>query len=205
MGSGISSGLIDIAQSSLADVHEDLEGAGSYANEAASYMLGPQGGADTRLTTRRFPFDSIDEVPGPTQLSVGRIAQMHTAIAPYVGEILVEFAADTNMNGLVDVDSEGRISWYGLGRDTNGDGVVNASDIASWPNPASGGPSYNPVVTTSANRHLYVWRHGDIGQRSAWPYMVRIRYRIADSKGELTGPDGLPGRPMEHVLYVQRN
>lgn len=52
---------------------------------------------------------------------------------------------------------------------------------------------------------IFVWRHTDGASDSFWPSLIRIRYRIHDSGGQVVSQiDGLPGRWFEQIIQVKR-
>ena len=59
----------------------------------------------------------------------------------------------------------------------------------------------------------FVWRHDDEGgaltgepttQPSFWPYLLRIRYRVHDSRGRINSCDNQHGIWFEHIVRVNR-
>ena len=137
-------------------------------------------------------------VPAKT-LQSWQVGQMHPIAMMNVSDIIIEFAADTrddsgivytgsdSPDGRPDVDSDGNIIWYGLNNpptwvasdfpDESGSGGVAFPD----PNdPNNSNPT--PAITPNADA-AYVWRHD---YRYNWPYLIRFRYRVHDTRGDLT-------------------
>lgn len=81
-------------------------------------------------------------------------------------------------------------------------------------------PFYAPASYNNASA-AFVWRHDDhndrpdfggdpnllvanLNQSSWWPYLIRIRYRMHDSRGQIESGDGQHGMWFEHVIRVRR-
>ncbi|MEX2216403.1 MAG: prepilin-type N-terminal cleavage/methylation domain-containing protein [Phycisphaeraceae bacterium] len=113
-----------------------------------------------------------------------QISQMHPILADSLSDFIVEFAGDYvdnglnpvagNPDGVPDVDGSGEILWYGMSNALPGGPppwlAVNAHE---W-----------PIQTTAGGGTAYVFRHDVLEQ---WPYLIRIRYRMHDRRGDLLG------------------
>ena len=132
-----------------------------------------------------------------------------------VSDFIVEYAADADNDGEIDIDSNNngwpdngtlgsplQIAWYG-----NYDETLNQWIYPGNPaNPDAGGAGfdftsaawtdpYDPVDAPAGldNAELaHVWRHDDdnvnpMGDPGAskWPLLLRIRYRMHDQRGDL--------------------
>ena len=137
------------------------------------------------------------------------IAQTHPFLMNHVSDLLVEFAADVNLDGQIDLQPGGStIQWYG--------GKADAAAGVIVP------PTTYPPMRIAGGDTLFVWQHDDeanaagVGtltgsatQVSYWPYLVRIRYRVHDRAGTLSTPDLTDGKQgggfwFEHVIRVKR-
>jgi prepilin-type N-terminal cleavage/methylation domain-containing protein len=165
------------------------------------------------------------------------IAQGHAILAQGCSEIIIDFAADLNGNGRIDrqfgggTDDRGAIWWYdGLRQSFMGDATNNGTWVQQT-------GLVQPQVDDSANRQAFIFRVGDdnsfedaggtVGTagtaHSYWPYLIRIRYRLHDSRGRLTGnynevnvdndgdgtvdeagDDKISGRWFERIIAVPR-
>lgn len=130
------------------------------------------------------------------------IAQGHAILAPNCSEILIDFAADLNGNGRIDrataggtlADDTGAIYWY----DTLRRPILPITDY-SWDNPGTGGqPLINTVL---GDQNVFIFRVDDDQEYTAtgspvssWPYLIRIRYRLHDTRGRLTSGYAAAGR-----------
>lgn len=127
-----------------------------------------------------------------TNFASWAIAQGHPILAQGCSEIIIDFAADLNGNGQIDrqvgggTDTTGAIYWYDTLRLP-----ILAIGNYRWDNPtASGQPLIN---TTLSDQNVFIFRVDDdtpyttTGTAvSSWPYMIRIRYRLHDTRGRLT-------------------
>ena len=159
----------------------------------------------------------VNPVPEDTTFESWRIAQTLPYFAGHVSDFIVEFAGDYCNNtpdrdgspapsgppdGNIDTFSDGGLVWYGL------DVVPPTGGASIFVTAASNDtdstrPIYNATATAAADR-TYVFRHGSSGGSANWPYLIRIRYRLHDSRGKVVGADGELGRWFEYVLKVQR-
>lgn len=145
----------------------------------------------------------VNPVPDGTSFESWRIAQMHPYFAGHVSDFVVEFAGDYDGTpGLDTLDTldpnAGQIIWYS-GTNLPSSGFVDGDDS----NPAPDSPIYDASSGAGSPDHVFVFRHGASGDKG-WPHMVRIRYRLHDSRDKIVGADGEAGRWFEYVLKVNR-
>jgi hypothetical protein len=156
------------------------------ANHNANYLDTTYRFDNTRLRVNTAPDADL------TNYDSWAIAQGHPILAQGCSEIIVDFAADLNGNGRIDrefnggTDNNGAIYWY--------DALKQGNFV--WANPTT--PSYitgtppQPLVTNNANQRIFVFRADDNQEYSttgspvsSWPYLIRIRYRLHDTRGRL--------------------
>lgn len=239
--------------------------------------------SDTNVDISRRPrvnlspamFDSSSGDP-----TLWRYNQTHPILGMNVSDFIVEFAADTNGDGQIDVDSdsdgyfnpnatEGQIVWYSMFNlpgqrndpgnpalqtslnQLNGDsnqlnhwGPSLASPLPYFPgdNGGVGQSDIDSGFARNPNGRVFAFRHDDTddsgggahgGAFSAWPYLIRVRYRLHDPNGLIvstgsqandrvdndgndlideqdpnernsTEPAGLAGLWFEHIIPVNR-
>lgn len=132
----------------------------------------------------------------------------HTYFMGGVSDFIVEFAGDlanahftgpfdptlVGQDGELDRDGQGRIKWYtalnpnnpGLPTTYNNEKPVTY--LAPQPN------WYPPNAQTAANVSIvnradsaFVWQHDTSNGFVSWPWMIRIRYRLHDRRGDFAG------------------
>ena len=143
--------------------------------------------ANNRLRVNTNP-DASD-----TDYASWAIAQGHPVLAQGCSEIIIDFAADLNGNGRIDRelrggrDDSGAIHWY----DTLDRTPAIPTTSFDWDNPGNG---IDPLVSNTANQNIFVFRVDDDepftttgNPVSSWPYLIRIRYRLHDTRGRLAG------------------
>lgn len=161
-------------------------------------------------------------------LASWQIAQTHALFMQNVSDFAIEFAGDYEAPfGQMDVDALDRIRWYGfwfnnpitnLKRDPNnpsatipydpGEPDVYFPPLGDFDGATPDNPFY--VESEPLTDGMFVWRHTDdepssVGvQGSRWPYLIRMRYRMHDPNGRLTGRDGNPGMWFETIIPVNR-
>lgn len=134
---------------------------------------------------------------GSTDFRTWAVAQGHPILAQSCSEIIIDFAADLNGDGEIDTDFNGQgganapIWWY--------DGLTQpnlTNGTTGWTNQAS---VLQPWVNIDANTQAFIFRLNDfvsfedaggtVGTpgtaHSYWPYLIRIRYRLHDTRGRL--------------------
>ncbi len=131
----------------------------------------------------------LDETdPYPPHL----IAQMHPLMATNVSDFIVEFAADTDFDGNIDVDANNNLEWYSI------------SNPPSWTNTPTRWHDPGSVAGAFVFRHDY---------KDHWPYMIRIRYRLHDQRSSIQSEDPgatelgggtFNGKWFEHIIRVER-
>ncbi len=173
------------------------------------------------------PAPRVDNSGDLYGIAAWQVAQMHPIFLNHVSDFIVEFAADTDLDGEIDThDHDGSnatpeiIKWYVDDDFANepGTGGYDASRPATYPLPA--GSAYRTAVYDTnppgGAAGAFVWRHDDANflvqtdsatypnQPSFWPYMIRIRYRMHDSRGVIESGDNQHGMWFEHVIRVKR-
>ena len=204
------------------------------------------GNNNTYLSTA-FPSTNallrVNPSPTETGYQSWSIAQTHGILSPNCSDFVVQFAADLNGNGRLDTtannDLGGDILWYD-GFNTNPSPPINWN--LGWGRIASS--RAQPFVNLDANARAFIFRLDDdaaldpdnltinaIQQRSMWPYLIRIRYRLHGNRGRLAGndpaalidgvdndgdqgqpgggvdepgEDQIPGQWFEHIIRVPR-
>ena len=182
------------------------EAEGKYQDRALAHMF---------LDGNRLwanPYPRPNPLVNTSWITSGQVGQMHSLLMDNVSDFIVDFAADAvadsnipddanGFDGAPDVDPTTRETiWYGLGRQPN---------AASWTRNKPGVAS--PIVPSPAGGGVgFVFRHGKANSVT-WPYMIRIRFRLHDQRGELLGdvspePDATNvGRWFEQIIKVRRN
>ena len=155
--------------------------------------------------------------PFPQGYDAWRIGQMHAYLSGHVSDIEIHFAGDYDGNGRIDRssadDRSGDVTWYGLGETgippDGANGFVSRASSSTGPQPIydgplpfGGGAGPRDIGVRSADQ-AYVFRHGS--SAANWPYLIRIRYRLLDSRGRVGDADGEPGRWFEQVFPVNRD
>jgi prepilin-type N-terminal cleavage/methylation domain-containing protein len=134
--------------------------------------------------------------PTPDGFESWKIAQMHPYFAPNVSDFIVEFAADADTDGEMDTDpTTNDIIWYSGLADlrVDSDVLVGTENIFSGSTTA---PIYHRPLATNVDT-AFIFRHDDdealladksnaTTTASRWPYLIRIRYRLHDTRGRIT-------------------
>lgn len=159
-------------------------------------------------TTYRVNTSRLRVNPAPnaedTNYASWAIAQGHPILAQSCSEIIIDFAADLNGDGRIDTEFGGQsatadaaIYWYDtLRRDpSNPTQLLNPTTSFVWQRPDPN-VAFAPVVFNTGVKKIFVFRvdddephPGPIGtpaDNSCWPYLIRIRYRLHDTRGRLT-------------------
>lgn len=128
-----------------------------------------------------------------------QMAQMHNLLTPNVSDFIVEFAADQEFDGQIDLAAGGDIKWY------------SALDPPSYATQFPVGHSKAGVDTLAPeiSGGIIIFRH-DYPEH--WPHMLRIRYRLHDPRSSVVSEDPEPGTAastkngkwFEHIIRVQR-
>jgi prepilin-type N-terminal cleavage/methylation domain-containing protein len=140
--------------------------------------------------------------PEETDYATWAIAQGHPILAQNCSEIIVDFAADLNGNGRIDRrdfggtadDDIGAIWWYDALRQSD----LGTTATGVWRNQTS--QPAQPYVNITGDKKAFVFRVDDARSfadaggilgtpgtdHSYWPYLIRIRYRLHDTRGRLT-------------------
>jgi prepilin-type N-terminal cleavage/methylation domain-containing protein len=143
-----------------------------------------------------YVFERLRCNPTPDGFESWKIAQMHPYFAPNVSDFIVEFAADADTDGEMDTDpTTNDIIWYS-GLD---DPRVDSDVLDGTENIFSGSttaPIYHQPLATNVDT-AFIFRHDDdealladksnaTTTASRWPYLIRIRYRLHDTRGRIT-------------------
>ncbi len=151
--------------------------------------------------------------PSTTLMISKDIAPSHTYFMGGVSDFIVEWAGDvvdgvhytstsadidTDGDGILgdgelDRDPEGRIKWYTHrafnNRDLGGGNLnaVNPNMPVTYPSPLPVDyPPYSNIARPRAQA-AFVWQHDGSPGFTQWPWMIRIRYRLHDRRGEFNG------------------
>ncbi|MEM9346306.1 MAG: prepilin-type N-terminal cleavage/methylation domain-containing protein [Planctomycetota bacterium] len=147
-------------------------------------------------TTYRVDANRLRVNPAPsatdTNYASWAIAQGHPILAQSCSEIIVDFAADMNGDGQIDTAfrsqgaNDAPIFWY----DTLSRNPARATTSFAWQNAEIG---MAPLAFNFTNKNVFVFRVDDDtpytttgSPVSSWPYLIRIRYRLHDTRGRLT-------------------
>lgn len=151
---------------------------------------------EDRVLEMTFATERLKANPNPPRtLRSWEIGQMHPIAMVNVSDFIIDFAADAHNDasiagypdGTPDIDLDGdgvadnsggagtsEIVWYGLDNPPPYDGALVP------PDPAVSGATLAGVPNADAG---FVFRHDG---RDAWPYLIRMRYRVHDTRGDLT-------------------
>jgi len=197
-------GITDLAEQPLADLLSDLAPTDPYSLTTD---------ADYRAAAYNYTYSSerlwVNPSPqytgtSPYQYHAWQIGQMHSLFMLHCSDFIVEFAADIATgsgttvapDGEIDVDGDGDIRWYSHFPDN--------PDTNSYRAPTSWAPYDSTPAPTHADG-VFVFRHDDDDPAdSNWPYLIRIRYRMHDSRGVIESGDDQHGMWFEHVIKVNR-
>lgn len=208
---------------------EDLVSTGgtpaAYRTELYDYLFLAE-----RLWANPAPMFDPADPSGFYSYNAWQYAQMHPVLINNVSDFIVEFAADVDLDGAIDkIDHDGLpdtpeiIVWYTHDVYANPPGVgFDINQPITYPLPTDApGLAYraavyddDSVIDAVANLDgAFVWRHDDEGgaltgdpntQPSYWPYLIRIRYRVHDSRGRIESGVGQHGVWFEHIIKVNR-
>jgi prepilin-type N-terminal cleavage/methylation domain-containing protein len=172
--------------------------AGNPANDTVDYLNTAFITEPERLRVNTAP-DADD-----TDFDSWAIAQGHAILAQSCSEIIIDFAADLDGDGEIDTDFGGQgaagqpIWWYDALKDSR----VGTTAAGQWRQQASlPQPYVNLANNARLNSRAFVFRvdddrayndsAGGPQAHSYWPYLIRIRYRLHDTRGRLTSNDPL--------------
>lgn len=157
------------------------------------------------FATQRLRCNPIPEATSTTNYDAWQIAQMHPYLVEHCTDFIVEFAADVNNDGDIDLNADDSIRWY------TGDAY---DDNTATPPTYFPGGTYGPYEDVSSvasvqdnATEVFVWRHdADTNTTTAtpWPYLIRIRYRLHDQRGAIRSGDDQHGVWFEHIIRVNR-
>lgn len=180
----------------------------------------------------------VNPVPNSATPEYWQVAQMHPLFIEHCSDFIVEWAGDTDLDGQLDTVSaaeaalvqgaggvmeEGAIKWYAHWTNVPGPGFEPLAPVVYAP--PSGYHAYTSSTGAPHANAGFVWRHddeptlavpngkftNDPDQPSFWPYLIRIRYRLHDARGQLMSGDAgtqnmdqVHGVWFEHVMRVNR-
>jgi|GEM_PF-2479061 len=206
------------------------------------YFTAAHSNADWRPRVNTHPDSTA------TNFAASNIAQAHPIFAPNCSEFIIDFAADLDADGEIDNVYGGndnsypnQIFWYdGLSPVQPNLGDASLPGGKNWqeqPSPLDATVLPLPYIADKSNNDykVFIFRVNDDEPFTAagtghsyWPYLIRIRYRLHDTKGKLdsndpnSGRDGrdndgdglidsadidedkISGRWYEHIIHVPR-
>ena len=227
-------GLTDVTSQSYSGLVTQLTNnapnAPGSANDIQDYLRTSYVFDRLHVNTAPDPASPTDTPPG-TGYESWAIAQTHAILAQSCSEIIIDFAADLNGDGRIDTAPGGQgpanapIFWYD---------ALRQAGAFLW-SPDLNNDITQPFVVNSPNLKAFVFRVDDatpfdnstgaapIQNHSNWPYLIRIRYRLHDTRGRLTGnynepfvdndgdgnvdevnDDKISGRWFERIIRVPR-
>lgn len=145
--------------------------------------------------------------PDSTLLDPKFIAPTHTYFMGGVSDFIVEFAGDlvdgtfyqitsaaqVTPDGELDRDPEGRIKWYSTfsnPKTAPSIGPPNINAPITYPSPTTTQytPNMNPALLGPFRADAaFVWQNEGSNGFTSWPWMLRIRYRLHDRRGQFEG------------------
>jgi len=190
-------GLNDVVDQTLAELDADIHPAGALDTAiAAEYLY-----VKERL--------HVNPEPELGNLEPWRIGQMHPQMLRNVSDITIEFAGDyvddidedgdpmtTELDGKPDVDGSGNLIWYSV------DNIPVGPVTTPFELPGIINPLASTAINSGTDATVFIFTRSN---PNAWPYFIRMRYRMHDRNGKMTGSDGEPGRIIEQVIGVNRN
>ena len=199
-GANLSQGFADVLNATLDNLVHDPGGLAAQPNK-----VGYQG----TVLGMMFARDALQTSAKPVTTTFGNlgawdVSPTHTYFMGGVSDFIVEFAGDlvtgeTNANGgtfnpdgQLDRDTAGRIRWYSAY--ANSPGATNGYNpdypiTYEPPAPASYPPGVdNPPLNFFPRADAaFVWQHEGSPEFTSWPWMLRIRYRLHDRRGQFEG------------------
>jgi len=152
-----------------------------------------------RNTAYPFANAKLHVNPGPTgtNFEPWAVAQTHAILNTNCSEVRIDFAADLDGNGQIDTAPRGQsanpsapIYWY----DAVGKGLNNLQWLQQ-----NSPTIYQPLAEDMQDYKMFVFRVNDDApydaiaggtqRHSYWPYLIRIRYRLHDTRGRLMSND----------------
>ena len=187
----VSMGLTDVTAVPYSTAATELVTLGTTAN--TPYLNLPYLDLGTADNTRM----RANPYPTGTNYESWAVAQSHPILAQGCSEVIIDFAADLNGDGIVDnafggpsTNNSSQIWWYDALKQSN------LGAVTGWT--AQTSPAVlQPYVNINTNTKAFVFRVNDttafggtLGTagtaHSYWPYLIRIRYRLHDNRGRLT-------------------
>lgn len=202
----LGNGVSDVANLSL----DDLTGLGAGPLATAPNQLAYQGLTLSMMFTQNPLLTSAKPVGTSGDMKTWDVSPTHTYFMGGVSDFIVEFAGDLvndtffmigdptqiTPDGELDRDPDGRIKWY-TALNPNFKTAVNSPPAISQdlpitypiPNFTQYTPHMNPALLGGFRRAdaAFVWQHEGSPGFTQWPWMIRIRYRLHDRRGEFEG------------------
>jgi pilin/secretion family protein with methylation motif len=205
-------GMTDVADITL----DNMVNAPVVGLDAVANIMGYQGRMLSMMFASRPMQTTAKPVTSATGiLGTWDTAPAHTYFMGGVSDFIVEFAGDlvrgvsynptvadvtAGPDGELDRDLDGRIKWYTFSIFQN---PSQASGVLAFPNdpvtyrvpdPADYPPNV-PQATVNAfigarldaGRAAFVWQHDGSPGFEKWPWMLRVRYRLHDRRGQFEG------------------
>ncbi len=150
-----------------------------------------------------------------TEMEAWDYAPTHTYFMGGVSDFIVEFAGDLvtdsfyqittptlqiQPDGELDRDPEGRIKWYSAyanSKTNNNSAIPNPDQPMTYlaPDPSYYKPSMIPNAMFTRADYAFIWTHKSStavaseanANFTQWPWMLRIRYRLHDRRGDFEG------------------
>ena len=232
-GTSLPGTVPEFTYAGLTDMAGQVLGPNSEAGSINALLAATGSNAAYRALARQYTYiprrlwandtPRIDPSDGHFTIASWQVAQQHPIFMAHVSDFIVEFAADTDLDGDIDTDGNDSIRWY-----VHDDYANDPADAGYDPElpttyalPAGNfrDAVYDDTVNvpagdvnTAGTGGAFVWRHDDANgvitgstdQPSYWPYLIRIRYRMHDSRGVIESGDNQHGMWFEHVIKVNR-
>jgi|GEM_PF-4538628 len=208
----LNSGLCDVANRALTG-DSDSNGVVSLNNRPGSgagsdILWADESPSEYYLRAKKYMFVNerirVNPLPDTTSYEAWRVGQMHSYLAGHVVDFVVEFAGDYDGSPGIDTNSSTHeIIWYSMKNPppTTANGFVDSTN-STLPDSTNGQPIQANTSLPAAADYIFTFRHGS--GSTNWPYLIRIRYRLVDSKGQIAGADGEPGRWFEQIMKVKQ-
>ena len=201
----LANGIVDVADMTLDEL---INGPPPGTDPSALNninILGYQGQVLTSMFTLTPLLSSAQPVGFTGEMRAWDNSPTHTYFMGGVSDFIVEFAGDLAINhftgpisptqagqdGELDRDGQGRIKWYtALNPNNPGLAGYNNEKPVTYQAPAPN--LYPPNAQTAATAmaradSAFVWQHDTSNGFVSWPWMIRIRYRLHDRRGDFAG------------------
>lgn len=151
-----------------------------------------------RNTAYPSPNGKLHVNPGPTgtNFEPWAVAQTHAILNANCSEIRIDFAADLDGDGQIDTTFGGQsnndsapIHWYdAIDQPDLNDSNTRWEDQTDIPQPFhhANNADFKTLIFRVEDDASYDTSAGGTQAHSYWPYLIRIRYRLHDTRGRLT-------------------